>query len=134
VKATPDGRETDELPASLQSLVLSRLDRLSAQQQTVIKSASIIGREFRLDWLDGYYPVEGGLPQLTGHAGELDRLELLQLTRPSPLSYAFRQVLTRDISYSSIPYSLRADLHTRLARFLEAQATASEPYLEQLAV
>lgn len=134
VRSTPAGLEADELPASLQSLVLSRLDRLGALQQTVVKSASIIGREFRLDWLDGYYPLAGGLAELSGHAGDLDRLELLQLSRPVPLTYVFRQVLTRDISYSSIPFSLRSDLHTRLARFLEGQATPAEPLLEQLAV
>ena len=49
-----------ELPTSLQSLVLSRLDQLGEGQKITLKVASVIGRVFRAAWLWGVYPDLGG--------------------------------------------------------------------------
>ena len=123
-----------ELPDSLHSLVLSRLDRLNEHQKATVKAASVIGRTFRLDWLDGYYPSLGGLKRVEDEVQELGRLGVTDRGGPDPFAWLFRQVLTRDVSYESIPYNVRSSLHERLARYIERfVASLTEPLLELLA-
>ena len=45
-----------ELPDSLHTLILSRIDRLSEQEQTTLRVASIVGRLFRARWLTAITP------------------------------------------------------------------------------
>ena len=40
-----------ELPSSVQSLVLSRVDQLGERPKTLLKVASVLGRVFRVGWL-----------------------------------------------------------------------------------
>ncbi len=49
----PAALEQQELPSSLHSLILSRIDRLTDSQKITIKVASIIGRLFPFAWLWG---------------------------------------------------------------------------------
>ena len=63
-----------DLPSSLHTLILSRIDQLSARQQAELKVASVIGRLFRFAHLHGAYPVLGaagrcGRPGRAGAAG-----------------------------------------------------------------
>jgi predicted ATPase len=50
-----------ELPDSLNTLILSRIDQLSEREKTTLRVASIVGRLFRVEWLTGYYPELGGM-------------------------------------------------------------------------
>src|SRR5204862_3365276 len=43
-----------ELPVSLQSLILSRVDQLAERVQLTLKAASVLGRLVRVSWLAGY--------------------------------------------------------------------------------
>ena len=127
-----DGQHEPELPDSLHSLVLSRVDRLSEHQKATLKAASIIGRRFDLGVLQGYYPALGDAGRVSTEAAELQRLELLG---HEPPYWAFRQLVTRDVSYASIPFAVRSQLHGRLARYIETHiATDSEPLLDLLAL
>jgi adenylate cyclase len=111
-----------ELPASLQQLILSRIDTLREDEKTVIKVASIIGRLFRASWVYGSYP-EVGVPQFV--IERLDRLGDLELTpmdRPEPeLEYLFRHLLTQEVAYGTMAFSVRADLHERVGDFVEGR-------------
>jgi len=49
----PKGLAKLELPSSLHSLILSRIDKLKESQKIILKAASIIGRLFKLSWLWG---------------------------------------------------------------------------------
>ena len=63
-----------ELPSSLHTLILSRIDRLSELEKVTLKTASIIGRLFSLAWLYGYYPALGEAEQVKADLAELARL------------------------------------------------------------
>ncbi len=124
-----------ELPPTLHSLILSRIDRLSEHQKAVIKAASIIGRTFQLDWLDGYYPALGGAERVAAEVQELRHLDLLRPQQPEAGAYGFRQAMTREVTYGSIPFRSRSSLHTRLAMFIENQlVTPEQPRLGLLAL
>lgn len=128
----PNVWATLELPNSLHSLILTRIDQLDERLQITLKVASVIGRSLYAHWLTGYFP-ELGAP-----ASVRERLEslcaLLLLNKESHLrnvtpdtasndtfAYVFRQVVTRDVAYESLAYQKRAELHERFAYYLEQQ-------------
>jgi adenylate cyclase len=109
-----------ELPSSLQSLILSRIDRLAEREKITLKVASIIGRLIRVDWLHGYYPELGTKEAIHGDLEmlRLSDLTMLESTEPE-LSYLIKHIMTREVAYESLAYATRALLHERLAGFLE---------------
>nr|MBA3533973.1 AAA family ATPase [Ardenticatenales bacterium] len=124
-----------ELPSSLHSLVLSRIDQLTESQKVAIKVASVIGRVFSFHWLLGYYPNLGTRAQVHTDLEELRRLDLTPLEQPEPeLTYLFKHSVTQEVSYESLPYQRRAVLHEQLATYLEAlEGETGLPQLELLA-
>ena len=113
--------ESLELPDSLHTLVLSRLDQLNEHEKITLKVASIIGRLFRVRWLNGYYPEVGDDEQLKQILERLRKLDITPLDTPEPeLAYLFKHLVTQEVTYESLPYATRAGLHEQLARWLEA--------------
>ncbi|MGC1376932.1 MAG: tetratricopeptide repeat protein, partial [Anaerolineales bacterium] len=124
-----------DLPDSLHSLILSRIDRLTERQQITIKAASVIGRLFRAAWLYEYYPPLGGSAQVAADLERLNRLEFTLLETPEPqLAYLFKHVITQEVAYESLAYATRAALHEQFARYLEQNAGEDAgPFLDLLA-
>ena len=56
-----------ELPDSLHSLILSRVDTLSEAPRRTLKVASIVGRSFFAPSLPDIYPELGSLPDVRDH-------------------------------------------------------------------
>jgi predicted ATPase/class 3 adenylate cyclase len=120
-----------DLPASLYSLILSRIDQLAASQQLSLKVASIIGRIFRFADLHNYYPSLGTAEELKADLQELERLDLTPLETPEPdLTYLFKHLVTHEVAYESLAYATRAQLHGEYARYLE---TTYPERIDQLA-
>jgi adenylate cyclase len=122
-----------ELPASLQTLILSRIDQLTEPLKVTLKVASVIGRVFLFSWLHGYYPTLGEEGTVKNHLTELSRLDLTPLDTPDPeLAYLFKHIVTQEVAYESLSYSTRAQLHQHLAQYLEA-TYPDDPPIEVLA-
>ena len=110
-----------ELPASLQTLILSRIDQLTEPQKVTLKVASVIGRVFPFSWLYGYYPSLGKEGDVKENLTELSKLDLTPLDTPDPeLAYLFKHIITQEVAYETLSYATRAQLHELLARYLEA--------------
>jgi predicted ATPase/class 3 adenylate cyclase len=109
-----------ELPGSLHSLVLSRIDTLSESPRRTIKVASVVGRVFRAPMLPGIYPELGTVGDVRAHLGTLRVLDLVTPDREEDESYLFKHAVTQEVAYESIPYALRVDLHGHVGRFIEA--------------
>ena len=62
-----------ELPESLNSLILSRIDKLSEKPRRTLKVASVIGRLFRAPMLPGVYPELGDYAEIREHLGPTER-------------------------------------------------------------
>ncbi|MGC1378307.1 MAG: tetratricopeptide repeat protein, partial [Anaerolineales bacterium] len=124
-----------DLPDSLHSLILSRIDRLGERQQITLKAASVIGRLFRASWLYEYYPPLGGPAQVAADLESLHRLGFTVLETPEPeLAYLFKHVITQEAAYESLAYATRAALHEQFARYLEQVAGENAgPFLDLLA-
>ena len=123
-----------DLPESLHSLILSRIDQLTERQQITIKAASIIGRLFLARWLYEYYPSLGAT-QVVEDLNILNRLDLLVQDAPEPqLSYLFKHVITQEVAYENLAYATRANLHEQFASYMENVAGDDDyPYLDLLA-
>ena len=125
--------ESLELPTSLQTLILSRMDQLTEPQKITLKVASVIGRVFPFSWLYGYYPSLGEEDTVREHLAELSKVDLTPLDTPDPeLAYLFKHIVTQEVAYESLSYATRAQLHELLARYLES-IYPDDPPLDALA-
>jgi adenylate cyclase len=116
--------EKIELPESLHTLVHSRLDQLSEREKTTLRAASIIGRLFRAMWLAGYYPALGELSRVKVDLDKLAEMDITPLDSEPELAYLFKHIVTHEVTYESLSFALRAQLHEALAQFLEKQIEA----------
>jgi class 3 adenylate cyclase/tetratricopeptide (TPR) repeat protein len=117
--------ESARIPDTIQALVGARLDALPELEKRVIQGASVIGRIFWLGAVDDMFPqISRGQVQAA-----LDMLESREfiVSRGNPTfagdaEYSFRNVLTRDVAYNSLPKALRGDAHAHVAAWIEAKA------------
>lgn len=130
----PSDLNSIELPDSLHTLIMSRIDQLSEQEKTTLRVASIVGRLFRARWLTGYYPELGPMPQVKAALDELDALDITPLDSEPELSYLFKHIITHEVTYENLPFATRARLHERLAMFLESIVAAeyASPLLDTI--
>ncbi len=109
-----------DLPTSLHSLILSRIDQLTEHQKGTIKVASVIGRLFEAGWVWGMYPDLGEPAQIKADLEILSNLDLAPMDKPEPeLAYIFKHVVTQEVAYESLPFATRAMLHDHLGQFIE---------------
>jgi class 3 adenylate cyclase/tetratricopeptide (TPR) repeat protein len=108
-----------QLPGSLHSLVLGRIDMLEEAPRRTLKVASVLGRVFRATVLSGAYPELGGLREIGDHLKHLDAADLVHIDDPIETAYVFKHVVTQEVAYESMPYALRAQLHERCGHYLE---------------
>ncbi|MCX6081920.1 MAG: AAA family ATPase, partial [Chloroflexi bacterium] len=102
----PNDLNKIELPDSLHTLILSRVDQLSEREKTTLRVASIIGRLFRAEWLTGYYPTLGALSQVQDDLEQLHQLDITSLDTPEPeLAYLFKHIVTHEVTYESLPFA-----------------------------
>ncbi|MCC6189372.1 MAG: tetratricopeptide repeat protein [Anaerolineales bacterium] len=117
-----DPRALDQLdlPGSLHSLILTRIDQRSESQKITLRVASVIGRLFSAAWLWGAYPELGDPAAITADLDALSRAELTLLEHAEPeLNYLFKHIVTMEVAYDSLPFALRAVLHDQIAQFIE---------------
>ncbi|HET9344815.1 MAG TPA: AAA family ATPase, partial [Candidatus Limnocylindrales bacterium] len=108
-----------DLPESLHSLVLSRIDSMSDGPRRALKVASVVGRVFEATILPGVYPELGELDEVLDQLGELRTADLISLDRELEHAYLFKHVATQEVAYESLPFGLRARLHGRIGHWFE---------------
>jgi predicted ATPase/class 3 adenylate cyclase len=110
------------IPASLRSLIASRLDALGVDDRALLQHAAVLGRSFAADALSA---VSGRLEEeLEPALRSLVRRELLQVEAdpqsPERGQYRFVQSLIREVAYDTLVLRERRSRHLAAARFLEA--------------
>jgi class 3 adenylate cyclase/tetratricopeptide (TPR) repeat protein len=120
----PASVDAVDLPGSLQSLVLSRIDTLEAPPRRTLKVASVIGREFEAPALPAVYPDLGTRADVAEALDLLGHADLVTRDREEDDSWLFRHAVTRDVAYESIPFALRATLHEAAGTYLESRDQA----------
>jgi class 3 adenylate cyclase/tetratricopeptide (TPR) repeat protein len=123
-----------QLPESLHTLILSRVDTLAEAPRRTLKVASVVGRTFHAPALPGIYPELGSIADVRGHLHTLRSLDLVKLDRPAEEEYIFKHVVTQEVAYESMPFAIRADLHERAGGFIEeSEPDAIDRHLDLLA-
>jgi class 3 adenylate cyclase len=106
------------LPASVQSLLTARVDRLAPQDRAVLQAASVIGRRFDPQLLAMAADVGGDVD------ARLAAMRTLDLVHSEGKSgdYAFKHALVRDALYQSLLTGPRAALHLKIAEEIERRS------------
>ena len=113
--------ETADLPASLHSLLVARLDALPAFERRLVQHASVLGRTFPRRALEATAREEGR--DLEAALAELEARDLIVSERADDQpELAFRHVLIRDAAYAMLPKAVRARKHVVVANHLEQTA------------
>jgi class 3 adenylate cyclase/tetratricopeptide (TPR) repeat protein len=111
-----------DFPDTIEGIITSRIDRLSPSQQLVLKVASVIGRIFTMRILGAVHPVDTLRHKLIHDLITLEKLDITPLESPEPdLSYYFKHIITRDVSYNLMTYAQRGQLHATVANWYENQ-------------
>jgi class 3 adenylate cyclase len=107
------------IPATVQALLASRIDRLGHLEKETLQTASVIGRQFS----------PAVLRKVNGQSAEdiekilasLQNAEFIyeQPSFPEP-DYLFKHALTQEVTYGSILNERRRELHGRAAEAIES--------------
>ncbi|MEJ2557736.1 MAG: adenylate/guanylate cyclase domain-containing protein, partial [Anaerolineae bacterium] len=109
-----------DLPTSLHSLIISRLDQRTESQKITLRVASVIGRLFKAGLLCSVYPELGVPERVKADLEALCRFDLTRVDTPEPeLAYLFKHIVTQEVAYESLPFATRAMLHEQLAGYIE---------------
>ncbi len=128
LRAALDGAEVDALPDTVEALIVSQLDRLSAPDRTVLRYASVLGMRF-------------GRSELRALLGDRDLPSRVEMTRRLGYfvradgdSLLFAHQLVRDTAYETLPFRTRRSLHGSAGELLESQAAEPGEIAEVLSL
>src|SRR5262249_3726097 len=112
---------TTQVPATVQAVLVSRIDRLPPEEKRLLQTAAVMGMEVPWSLLQAV----AELPEVTLRLGltHLQDAEFLYETSLFPeLVYTFKHALTQEVAYGSLLHARRRVLHARLVEALEALA------------
>jgi serine/threonine protein kinase/predicted ATPase len=108
-----------EIPATLQDLLMSRLDRVEVDRD-VAQLAATLGREFSYELLAAVVSLDEAT--LQAELAKLVQAEILYAKGRAPVcSYMFKHALVEDALYNALVTSKRRQFHGRIAEVLEAR-------------
>jgi predicted ATPase/class 3 adenylate cyclase len=119
----PDGG--DRIPDTLQALIGARIDRLPAGEKILLQRGSVMGRTFFAGALDHLSP-EYDADELEDMLDDLLLRDFITRQERSTITgetaYRFKHVLIREVAYTGLSKSSRAEYHTRFAEWLREKA------------
>ncbi len=111
------------IPDTLQALIAARIDRLPPEAKALLQRAAVIGRTF---WESALTRLSPELDSLDEPLEDLLRREfVLDEPRSSitgETAYRFKHVLIREVAYSGLSKSARAEHHAQFAAWLKERA------------
>jgi len=111
--------ESLSVPATVQAVLASRIDRLAENEKRVLQTASVIGGTFTEAVLKRVADLSE--PGVDAALRSLEDAEFLYPETLYPAAeYAFKHPLTQEVAYRSQLSERRARLHGAVARALEA--------------
>jgi class 3 adenylate cyclase/tetratricopeptide (TPR) repeat protein len=108
----------ETVPATVQSLLTARVDRLPAANRTLLQAASVIGRQFDPELLAAVNP---GIEGIDARLSSMQKIDLIRLNERSG-SYQFKHALIRDAVYQSLLSDARKALHLKIAGEIERRS------------
>lgn len=122
-----------KIPATVQAILASRVDRLPPHHKELLQTLAVIGRQFETTLVKQL----GGLPEdrLERALAELQLGEFIyEQPAVSGRGYVFKHALTQEVAYGSLLIERRRLLHDRIGTAIEALfAEHLEDHLGELA-
>ena len=109
----------ETLPATVQTVIGARIDRLRPADKEVLQIGATIGREFPLSVLAEV--TKSTADDLADILGRLSRVELVQgvTSEDEQDRFAFRHPLIQEVAYAMQLRTRRVELHSAVAKALE---------------
>ncbi len=128
-----DGQEL-VVPPTVQALLAARLDRLGPAERDLLRCASVLGVDVRIDALRALVPDEAQ-EHLDRHVEALEDRQLIRRVggRKGGAGFDFRHVLIQKAAYRTVTHAARAELHERLAAWVETESGVAAAEAEELA-
>ena len=106
------------VPATVQSVLAARIDRLPAEEKRLLQVAAVIGKDVPRALLEAVAASEG--LDLHHCLANLQAAELVYEAQIFPeQQYTFKHALTHDVAYGSLLHERRRALHARIVGALE---------------
>jgi class 3 adenylate cyclase/tetratricopeptide (TPR) repeat protein len=109
---------TIHVPDTVQAILAARIDRLPAEDKTLLQTAAVVGTDVPVAVLAGV----AGTPAdaLADGLARLQAAEFLYETRLFPdVEYTFKHALTHEVAYGSLLQDRRRALHARAVAAIE---------------
>jgi class 3 adenylate cyclase/tetratricopeptide (TPR) repeat protein len=108
-----------EVPATVQTILAARIDRLTPEHKRLVQCAAVIGKELSLPLVRAVV----GLPEADLQLGlaQLQASEFIYETSLFPeIGYTFSHALTQEVAYRSMLHERRRVLHSRILDAMES--------------
>jgi hypothetical protein len=107
-----------EIPATVQSLLAARMDRLAGREKQLLQTASVLGKEFAEGLIERVSELAPS--ELHEALRALVNAEFLyEQTLYPEVEYSFKHPLTQEVAYGSQLREQRRRVHDRAAKALE---------------
>jgi len=117
------GVEDVAIPDTIQGVLAARIDLLVPDEKRALQAAAVVGRIFWTGAVGVVVDGQGPADAIDDLLERVERRELVLSRLSSSMSgqreYIFKHVLTRDVTYESLPRRDRAEAHARVARWIE---------------
>ena len=122
-----------QVPATVQAILASRIDRLSPAEKQLLQSAAVIGKDVPFILLHAV--ADQAQEDLRRQLALLQSAEFLYETRLFPdLAYTFKHALTQEVAYGGLLTDRRRTIHARIVGAIERlQGDRLEEQVERLA-
>jgi class 3 adenylate cyclase/predicted ATPase len=123
-----------KVPATVQAILASRIDRLPPAEKELLQTLAVIGREFALSLVRRVVDV-GADDDLERMLGDLQMAEFIyEQPASGDIEYIFKHALTQEVAYNALLVERRKLLHERAGEAFESMFTGQlEDHLDELA-
>ena len=110
--------EAIDIPATVQVILATRIERLSADDKHLLQTASVIGKNVPFVLLHAV--TESAEDELERGLGRLQAAEFLYAMHVFPdAEYTFKHALTHEVTYGTLLEDRRKDVHARIVSAIE---------------
>jgi len=108
-----------KVPATVQGVIASRIDRLPAEQKELVQTLAVLGREFTLALVRRVTLRPDA--DLNRMLGELQLAEFIyEQSATGDVEYIFKHALTQEVAYNALLFERRKPMHERAGEALES--------------
>ncbi|KAA3601522.1 MAG: hypothetical protein DWQ06_07845 [Calditrichaeota bacterium] len=107
------------IPHNLNSIILSRIDKLENDLKMLLQKASVIGKEFYLAILEDTEKRFGNNEKLNSYLSILEEKDFIYKIPNENNFYSFKHSLIHEVAYNTLLKSNRVVLHNTVGEVLE---------------